>query len=129
MDGEDTDTERRGAKQPLLRSDCTFYCATEDIARTCIEELRSSDERLRSRPEELMLWDWQATYFEPEPDNAAGGGWVRLGVAWYDHGFFDDRRDAAFGVLHRRIYDRIGLTDKDITVTHWSRVPEPISAA
>jgi len=60
----------------------------------CIAALRDSDERLRSRAEELMLWDWECTYFEPDPDNEAGGGTVLLGVAWYDTEFYEDRREA-----------------------------------
>ncbi|MGH8895528.1 MAG: hypothetical protein ACRDZ4_00565 [Egibacteraceae bacterium] len=85
----------------------------------CVEALRSSDERLRARPEELMLWDWQSTFFQADPENEAGGGTVLLGVAWYDEEFYLDRRDAWFGVMHRRAYAKIGVPQENVTVTHW----------
>ncbi|MEU0257573.1 hypothetical protein ABZ299_35105 [Streptomyces sp. NPDC006184] len=94
--------------------------AYEATARRCIQALKESDERLRSRPEELMLWDWQATCFEAEEGNENGGGTVLLGVAWYDRAFFDDRRDAWFGVMHQRIYKDLGIPMDDLTVEHWA---------
>ncbi|WBP92024.1 hypothetical protein [Kitasatospora cathayae] len=69
-----------------------------------------------------MLWDWQCTYWEPEPGNPNGGGTVLLGVAWYDPAFFADRRDAWFGAMHQRIYQQLGIPLEDITVTHWSLI-------
>ncbi|MEU0051393.1 hypothetical protein [Streptomyces sp. NPDC006309] len=94
--------------------------AYEATARRCIQALKESDERLRLRPEELMLWDWQVTYFEAEKGNENGGGTVLLGVAWYDRAFFDDRRDAWFGVMHQRIHKDLGIPMDDITVEHWA---------
>jgi hypothetical protein len=122
LTGEDADPERRGEKKPIARSDCSYYCPDEDTARLCIQALKESDERLRSRPEELMLWDWKCTYFEPEQDNPNGGGTVLLGVAWYDQAFFDERRDAWFGTMHQRIYAELGIPMDDITVEHWTRL-------
>ncbi|MFG2526000.1 hypothetical protein [Streptomyces sp. NPDC048527] len=122
LNGEDTDTARRGDKKPLARSECTYYCPDEATARRCISALEDSDKRLRERPEELMLWDWQATYFEAEQGNPNGGGTVILGVAWYDMAFFDERRDAWFGRMHQEIYKRLGIPLDDITVGHWTRL-------
>ncbi|MFF9897742.1 hypothetical protein [Streptomyces longispororuber] len=122
LNGEDTDAARRGDKTPVIRSECTYYCPDESTARRCITALEESDRRLRARPEELMLWDWQATYFEAEKGNTAGGGTVYLGVAWYDEEFFKDRKDAWFGAMHRRIYDQLGIPLKDISVTHWQLI-------
>jgi hypothetical protein len=120
LSGEDTDAARRGNKKPIGRSDCTYYCPDEATARRCIEALEESDKRLRERPEELMLWDWQATYFETEQGNPNGGGTVILGVAWYDREFFDERRDAWFGRMHQEIYKGLGIPLEDITVDHWA---------
>jgi hypothetical protein len=122
LGGEDTDAARRGDKKPLARSECTYYCPDEDTARRCIAALEESDKRLRERPEELMLWDWQATYFEAEKGNRHGGGTVILGVAWYDRAFFDERRDAWFGTMHQRIYQQLGIPLENITVEHWLRL-------
>ncbi|MFF3097618.1 hypothetical protein [Streptomyces cyaneofuscatus] len=121
LNGEDTDATRRGDKKAVARSECT-YCPDETTARRCIDALEESDRRLRERPEELMLWDWQATYFEAEQDNPLGGGSVILGVAWYDQEFFDDRRDAWFGRMHQRIYQQLGIPLENIDVSHWTRL-------
>ncbi|MFH8387865.1 hypothetical protein ACH4E7_44520 [Kitasatospora sp. NPDC018058] len=122
LTGEDADAARRADKTPIGKSDCTYYCPDAATAERCIEALRESDERLRNRPEELMLWDWQCTYWEPESGNPNGGGTVLLGVAWYDPAFFADRRDAWFGAMHQRIYQQLGIPLEDITVTHWSLI-------
>lgn len=74
LSGEDNDVELQAGKRPLFRSECTYYCPDEATARRCIEALAESDKRLRERPEELMLWDWQSTYLEAEQNNPNGGG-------------------------------------------------------
>lgn len=121
--GEDADAARRAGKTVIARSDCTYYCPDAATVARCIKALRDSDERLRSRPEELMLWDWECTYFEADPGNQAGGGTVILGVAWYDAEFYADRREAWLGTMHKRAYAGIGVTLDDITVTHWRLDP------
>ncbi|AWK12929.1 hypothetical protein DDQ41_15200 [Streptomyces spongiicola] len=106
----------------MTRSECTYYCPDEATGRRVIEALEESDKRLRERPEELMLWDWQATYWEAETDNPNGGGTVILGVAWYDQEFFDERRDAWFGRMHQKIYQDLGIPLENIEVSHWARL-------
>ncbi|TYC08759.1 hypothetical protein FXF65_38220 [Actinomadura syzygii] len=113
----------------MAKSDCSYYCPNAETAQACIEALRASDERLRSRPEEQMLWDWECTWLEPEPGNSAGGGTVILGVAWFDAEFFAERRDAWFGRMHTKIYADLGIPLDDITVTHWTAVPDAQPAA
>ncbi|MFB7619696.1 hypothetical protein [Kitasatospora sp. NPDC056181] len=103
LTGEDAAAARRADKTPIGKSDCTYYCPDAATAQRCTETLRESDERLRGRPEELMLWDRQRTYWEPEPGNPNGGGTALLGVAWYDPAFFADRRDAWFGAIPDRL--------------------------
>jgi hypothetical protein len=117
--GEDADAARRNGKTVIARSECTYYCPDAATVARCIEALRESDERLRGRPEEQMLWDWECTYYEADPDNEAGGGTVILGVAWYDPAFYDDRREAWLGAMHKHVYAGIGVVLDDITVTHW----------
>ncbi|WP_156674733.1 hypothetical protein [Nocardia terpenica] len=119
LTGEDADAGRRGGKRPIALSQCSYYCPDEATAVRCIEALRDSDERLRARPEELMLWDWQSTYWESEHGNQNGGGTVLLGVAWYGEDFYTDRRDAWFGAMHTRIYATLGIPLDDIEVTHY----------
>lgn len=117
--GEDEDPARRGDKKPVAWSHCTYYCPTAEIVARCVEAIRESDERLRARPEEMMLWDWKSTYFQADPDNPDGGGTIILGVAWYDPEFYAERRDAGFGYMHRKIYAGIGVPLDNIEITHW----------
>jgi hypothetical protein len=122
LTGSDADPVRLAGKVPIGRSDCSYYCPDAATAGKCIEALRASGERLRSRPAEQMLWDWGSTWFEPEPGNPGGGGTVFLGVAWFDQEFFDERRDAWLGRMHTRIYADLGIPLEDITVTHWAAI-------
>ncbi len=124
--GEDGDDDRRNGKVAIARSECSYYCPDEATVNRVIEALRESDERLRSRPDELMLWDWQNTWYEADPVavNPNGGGTVLLGVAWYDAEFFNERRAAWAGTMHKRIYANLGVPMEDIRVTHWIPAPE-----
>lgn len=119
LTGEDADIARRAGKTVVARSDCSYYCPDAATVARCIQALQDSDERLRRRPAELMLWDWQSTFFEPDPDNHAGGGTILLGVAWYDREFYAERHNSWLGALHKRAYAAIGVSLGDITVTHW----------
>ncbi|MBO0821554.1 MAG: hypothetical protein J2P26_11975 [Nocardiopsaceae bacterium] len=119
LTGEDADPDRRGDKTPIAFSDCRYYCPDAETVRRCIDALRDSDERLRNRPEELMLWDWQSTYFQADIGNPSGGGTILLGVAWYDEDFYADRKVAWFGAMHKRIYADLGIPMENIEVTHW----------
>jgi hypothetical protein len=123
--GEDDDAIRRGDKKRIAWSECTYYCPDAPTVDRCIDALRESDERLRSRPEELMRWDWQSTWFEAEPDNPQSGGLIFLGVAWYDQTFFTERKIAWFGRMHQIIYQKLGIPLENISVTHWVLDPNP----
>ncbi|MCP4966414.1 MAG: hypothetical protein GY926_14420 [bacterium] len=85
----------------------------------CVEALRHSDERLRNRPQERMLWDWQLTTIDTELNSDAPGGTISLGAAWYDEEFFDEKKDAYTDPLHLAAYLDIGLESGSISVTHW----------
>uniref|UniRef100_A0AAU2V5C8 Uncharacterized protein n=1 Tax=Streptomyces sp. NBC_00003 TaxID=2903608 RepID=A0AAU2V5C8_9ACTN len=53
--GEDADPARRGSKKVVAFSGCRYYCPDAATVERCVEHLRASDDRLRSRPEEQML--------------------------------------------------------------------------
>lgn len=118
LEGEGPGTPRRGDKTLHAISQCAYYCPNADIAAKALAALKDSDDRLRERAEELMLWDWQNTYWEVDRDNQDGGGTIHLGVAWYDAAFYDDRREAWFGAMHKHIYSKIGIPIDGISVTH-----------
>lgn len=117
--GEGGDAEGRVGRTPVARSECTYRCATAGVAAACIEALRESGERLRQRPDELSLWSWTSTYFQPEAGDPYGGGDLILGVAWYDEDFYRKRRGTWLSRLRRKIYEQLNIPDTDITVRHW----------
>jgi len=118
--GEDDDTSRRGNKNIIARSECRFYCSNNDILSRCIDAIRDSDEHLRNRPEERMLWDWQSTWVEYE-QGVKEGGYVVLGVAWYNNIFFETKKSAYLNTEHLEKYFQIGLDSNNINVEHWVR--------
>lgn len=118
--GESDDPGRRGDKTVIAFSDCRYFCPDEETLVRCVEHIKASDERLRSRPQEQMLWDWDTTWMQyNDPDDPSKGGIVFLGVAWYDRDFFDDRKDAWFGRMHTREYQEIGVPLEEVTVQHY----------
>jgi hypothetical protein len=117
--GEDQDPRRRGTKKLIAKSECRFVCPDDEILARCVEQIRLSDEHLRSRPADMILWDWQSTYVEKGDEP---GGTVVLGVAWYNETFFNERRDAYANPSHLAKYLNIGLAPGAITVTHWKLI-------
>lgn len=119
LEGEGPGTPRRGSKQLFAKSECSYYCRNSEVVQAVIEALRQSDEKLRARPEELMLWDWQSTWYRADLDSDTGAGWVLLGVAWYHEEFYRDRGDAYLSVMHKKLYDMLGLRLEDVEVVHY----------
>jgi hypothetical protein len=113
----------------------TMTCPNRAVLDAVIDALVAFDERLRSRPQEQMLWDWDNTWLEltDEADSDAGGT-IILGVAWYDRAFFEDRKVAWFGAMHQRIYQQIGVPLEQVEVSHYlaaefaTWTPEPTPA-
>lgn len=119
--GESEDQERRGNKEVVAFTDARYRCRDWAQLTKLALAIQDSDERLRSRPEELMLWDWDSTFMVlDDPGNPeASGGQIQLGVAWYSIGFFQDRGGAGFSYMHQRLYERLGLAPEDISVQHY----------
>jgi hypothetical protein len=120
--GDDDDPALRNGKTLVAQSQCSYYCPDRDTVDRCIEALRESDEKLRRKPEELMLWNWMSTWFEADANNPNGGGTVMLGVAWYDEDFFQERNSAGTETMHKKIYARLGIPMENVTITHWRPV-------
>ncbi|MFI5940124.1 hypothetical protein ACIBCB_07590 [Streptomyces uncialis] len=119
MTGEDDDRARRGAKRIVGRSEVALYCKDADTIERTIEALRLSDAELVKRPEAEKTYDWQSAYVEPDRTSADGGGNVLFGVAWYDDGFFAQKAEAYSDRMHHYMFDRLGIAESDIEVTHW----------
>ena len=121
LTGEDEDPARRGDKKVIALSHCEYYCPDYATLVKCIESIKESDDRLQQRPEDQMKWDWRTTWvtFHNDADRASAGGTIYLGVAWYDQEFFDDRKVAWFGAMHRHIYKKIGVPLEEVRVAHY----------
>lgn len=117
LDGEDDGVPRD--KVLYARSDCRYFCPNADVLAATVKALKESDEKLRLRPEELMLWEWGVTWVQPDPTSTVGAGTVVLGVSWYDKEFYEDRSCAYLSVMHRRIYAQLGLSADQVQVRHF----------
>ncbi len=115
----DADPSLRINKPTVAHSECRIVCDDDEIIDRCVEQLRLSDEHLRNRPEELMLWDWSMTYVDRIVGSNEPGGVVVLGVNWYDMDFFDIKKDVYTNSAHLAKYLGIGLKPGAITVKHW----------
>lgn len=118
--GESEDATRRGNKEVVAFTDARYRCRDWKQLTELALAIQDSDDRLRSRPEELMLWDWDSTYMvlDNPADPEHSGGEIQLGVAWYSIGFFLDRGGAGFSYMHQRLYEQLGLQPGDITIKH-----------
>lgn len=79
--------EERWKRDPSHKLVAVTFCEitfdNEKDLQKCVEALRESDERLKQRPDEWLLWDWTRTYRE--------GMKILFGVNWYDLDFFNAR--------------------------------------
>lgn len=114
--GDDDDIQLRKGRKAIAYSDCVFPGLSPEIAARCVQALRDSDERLREIHDNYMLWSWNSTWVEHNADGTIN---VLLGVAWYDLEFYNERKGAGFGRMHRLIYDEIGIKAEDVQIKHW----------
>jgi hypothetical protein len=119
--GEDDDPARRGSKRLVARSECRFDCQDDASLDRCIEALRRSDENLRRRPRQPIMYDWQSMFVRPYPD---GGGLLTFGVAWYDEAFFDAKHDVYLNPQHEGMFEHIGMGAGSVSISHWKLVGE-----
>lgn len=109
----DSDAERRGSRVPVVVSNCEYRFTDDSMLEKCIEMLKQSDASLAAQPD--RKYDWNKTMVARNP---SGGGVILFSVSWYDEKFFSERREVFTGGLHQRLYDTMGITEQDITVTH-----------
>ena len=104
-------------KKPYATTKITITFSNERDLRECVRLLRWSDERLRARPEQLILWDWQSSHRD--------GMTIQFGVGWYDRSFFEKRKDAFKEPRHRSYYAAFGAKAEDFKVEHQIHGEEP----
>lgn len=114
--GDDADPNLRDGRTAIAYSECRYpNMSPEQTART-ITALRESDARLREIHDRRMLWSWNSTWMEPNADGTAN---ILLGVAWYDHEFYQERKGAGMGRMHELIYQEIGISPETVEIKHW----------
>jgi hypothetical protein len=104
-----TELERR-FDEPYARSSVKIAFENEASLRECVRLLRWSDERLRARPDQLMLWEWTSTIRH--------GMTIKFGVHWYNREFFELRKDAFREPSHAAYYQLFGATADDFAISH-----------
>ncbi|WP_155253307.1 hypothetical protein [Bradyrhizobium japonicum] len=97
-------------RKPYARSEVQITFNNERDLRQCVRLLRWSDERLRARPDQRILWDWQMTWRE--------GMTIYFGVNWYNREFFEARKDAFLNPEHQSYYAMFGATADQFKIRH-----------
>jgi len=105
-----TEGDRPDSRSPYARTNASITFRDEGDLRECVRLLRWSDERLRKRPDQLMLWQWDHSFRE--------GMTIQFGVNWYDAAFFERRRDAFREPSHTRYYRMFGASPDDFKIEH-----------
>src|SRR5690554_6812777 len=93
-------SEKLTNKARVACSNCEIIFMNESDILACIEALKKSDEQMRLRPEEQVLYNWKSTY--------RVGMKLIFGVVWYDIEFFNRRKEAYKSNLHVSIFKRFG---------------------
>lgn len=97
-------------RPPYARTFVEITFSDEDDLRRCVRLLRWSDDRLRARIDQLLLWEWNASFRE--------GMTIYFGVNWYDAEFFERRKDAFREPSHEKFYSQFGATAEDFKMHH-----------
>lgn len=97
-------------RKPYAQTKARITFSNERDLRQCVRLLRWSDERLRLRPEQLVLWEWSSSFRE--------GMTISFGVNWYDKEFFETRKDVFKNPEHRGYYAMFGASADDFELEH-----------
>ncbi|HEX7859112.1 MAG TPA: hypothetical protein VF773_02165 [Verrucomicrobiae bacterium] len=104
---EHPDNARR---KPYAVTKVSIKFDDERSLRKCVRLLRWSDERLRARPDQLVMWEWNITHRE--------GMSIYFGVAWYDREFFEKRKNAFMEPSHTGYFSMFGAKAEDFKMEH-----------
>lgn len=105
-----TESEESRQRKPYAVTKVEISFNDEESLRTCVRMLRWSDDRLRARPNQLILWDWARSFREDMT--------IYFGVTWYDKEFFEQRKDAFMEPGHASYYGYFGAKPEDFRMEH-----------
>ena len=105
-----TESPENKARKPYALTKVTISFDNENDLRNCVRMLRWSDDRLRARPDQLILWNWESSFRE--------GMTIYFGVAWYNEAFFERRKEAFMEPQHADYYAMFGAKPSDFKMTH-----------
>jgi hypothetical protein len=92
------------------RTQIQITFSNERDLRQCVRLLRWSDDRLRARPDQRILWDWTSSFRE--------GMTIFFGVNWYNREFFEARKNTFNNPEHRGYYAKFGAKPEDFIMNH-----------
>jgi len=85
----------------------------DDIIR-CARMLQWSDERMRSKDNPRIMWEWKKSFRE--------GMKVEFSVAWYSEEFFEEHRTSYKDRNHQEYFKKFGLSVADTKT--WDEILE-----
>lgn len=118
--GGSTEDRRRG-RTPVAESHATIKVKDAETMERCLHAIEVSDRRLASpsmHGQEPTPYDWQVVYKDVAED---GSGKIHFGVIWYDEAFYGEHRDTFKGRFHGHLFEKLGVSSDDFTVTHWKK--------
>ena len=105
-----TESPTRATRPPYAVTQVEIKFEKEKDLRNCVRMLRWFDERLRARPDQLILWDWQSSFRDKMT--------IYFGVSWYDEEFFAKRKNAFTEPQHAGYYSMFGAKAEDFKMKH-----------
>ena len=105
-----TESPGRKNRQPYARTKVRILFDNEKDLRNCVRLLRWSDERLRARLDQLLLWEWERSFRDKME--------ISFAVSWFDRAFFEARKNAFAEPQHQSYYGQFGAKAEDFKIEH-----------
>lgn len=101
---------RENGRSIVALSKCSFSVETVASAERCKISLLEFEQHLRKRPAAATLYEW-ANIVQDELS-------FEFDVQWYDHAYFEERKNAYLVGAHHLALQRFGLVPSDLHVEH-----------
>lgn len=105
-----TESPENKTRKPYALTKVEITFDNENDLQRCVRMLRWSDDRLRSRPDQLIMWNWEMAYRKDMS--------INFGVAWYNKEFFEKRKNAFMEPDHASYYSFFGAKPEDFKMEH-----------